>query len=127
MQAIVHYNYGSPDVLRCEEVQKPTAADDQVLIKVHAASANPADWHTMRADPFFIRLMGDGLLKPKHKILGIDVAGRVEAVGRNVEQFQPGDEVFGASKFGGFAEYVCAAEDRLQLKPTSKTFACLGF
>jgi len=113
MQAIVHYNYGSPDVFRCEEVQKPTAADDQVLIKVHAASANPADWHTMRADPFFIRLMGDGLLKPKHKILGIDVAGRVEAVGRNVEQFQPGDEVFGASKFGGFAEYVCAAEESL--------------
>ena len=122
MKAIVHYNFGSPDVLECEEVQKPTARDDEVLLKVHAASANPADWHTMRADPFFIRLMGDGLLKPKHKILGIDVAGRVEAVGRNVKEFQPGDEVFGASRFGGFAEYVCAREDRLQPKPTGTTF-----
>ncbi|MGB5891082.1 MAG: NAD(P)-dependent alcohol dehydrogenase [Thermoanaerobaculia bacterium] len=92
------------------------------MVKVHAASANPADWHTLRADPFFIRLMGDGLLKPKHKILGIDIAGRVEAVGRNVKQFRRGDEVFGASKFGGFAEYVCVTEDRLLLKPASMTF-----
>ena len=122
MKAIVHYNFGSPDVLECEEIQKPIARDDEVLIKVHAASANPADWHTLRADPFFIRLMGDGLLRPKNKILGIDVAGRVEAVGKNVKQFQPGDEVFGVSKFGGFAEYVCVREDRLQPKPTGTTF-----
>jgi NADPH:quinone reductase-like Zn-dependent oxidoreductase len=90
MKAIVHHKYGSPDVLKCEEVQKPTAGDDEVLVKVRAASVNPADWHTLRADPFLIRLMGDGLLKPKNKILGIDVAGQVEAVGRNVKQFQPG-------------------------------------
>jgi NADPH:quinone reductase-like Zn-dependent oxidoreductase len=122
MRAIVHYNYGSPDVLKCEEVQKPTAGDDEVLVKVRAASANPADWHTLRADPFLIRLMGDGFLKPKNKILGIDVAGQVEAVGRNVKEFQPGDAVFGASKYGGFAEYVCAREDRLVLKPPSTTF-----
>ena len=122
MKAIVHYKYGSPDVLKCEEVQKPTATDDEVLIKVHAASVNPLDWHTLRADPFFIRLMGDGLLKPKNKILGVDVAGQVEAVGRNVKEFRPGDAVFGTSKYGGFAEYVCAREDRLALKPPSTTF-----
>ena len=75
MKAIVHYNYGSPDVLKCEEIQKPTARDDEVLVKVHAASANPLDWHILRADPFFIRLIGNGLLKPKHKILGVDIAG----------------------------------------------------
>jgi NADPH:quinone reductase-like Zn-dependent oxidoreductase len=109
MRAIVHYNYGSPDVLQCEEVQKPTAGDDEVLVKVRAASVNPADWHTLRADPFLIRLMGDGLLKPKNKILGIDVAGQVEAVGRNVKEFQPGDEVFRTSKFGAFAG-MCASE-----------------
>ena len=76
----------------------------------------------MRADPFFLRLMGDGFLKPKHKVLGIDVAGQVETVGKNVRQFQPGDEVFGASTFGGFAEYACVREDRLQPKPTNATF-----
>ena len=121
-KAMVYYNYGSPDVLRCEEIQKPTARADEVVIEIHAASANPLDWRTLRADPFFIRLMGGGLLKPKNKILGVDIAGRVEAVGKNVKQFQPGDEVFGASKYGGFAEYVCAAENRLVLKPTSTTF-----
>ncbi len=121
MQAVVHDRYGPPDVLRCEEVQKPTARDDEVLVKVHAVSVNPADWHTLRADPWFIRLMGDGLLKPKHEILGIDIAGRVEAVGRNTKRFQPGDEVFGASKWGGFAEYACVAEDRLQPKPAGTT------
>ena len=87
MKAIVHYEYGSPDVLKFEEVQKPTAGDDEVLIRVQAASVNPADWHMLRADPFLIRLMGDGLLKPKNKILGIDVAGQVEAVGRSVKGF----------------------------------------
>ena len=91
MKAIVQYEYGSPDVLKCEEVQKPTAGDDEVLIRVHAASANPLDWRTLRADPFIIRLMGEGLLKPKNKILGVDVAGQVEAIGKNVREFQPGD------------------------------------
>jgi len=117
MKAMVHYDYGSPDVLKCEEVQKPTPGDDEVLIRVQAASVNPADWHMLRADPFLIRLMGDGLLKPKNKILGIDAAGQVEAVGRSVKEFQPGDAVFGTSQYGGFAEYVCAREDRLVLKP----------
>ena len=122
MKAIVRYEYGSPDVLKCEEVQKPAAGDDEVLIRVHAASANPLDWRTLRADPFFIRLMGEGLLKPKTKILGVDVAGRVEAIGKSVKEFQPGDAVFGTSNYGGFAEYVCALEDRLVPKPPGTTF-----
>jgi NADPH:quinone reductase-like Zn-dependent oxidoreductase len=122
MKAIVHYEYGSPDVLKFEEVQKPTAGDDEVLIRVQAVSANPADWHMLRGAPFLIRLMGEGLLKPKNKILGIDVAGQVEAVGRSVKEFQPGDAVFGTSQYGGFAEYVCAREDRLVLKPPGTSF-----
>jgi len=124
MKAIVYYNYGSPDVLKLEEIQKPTPSDDEVLIKVHAASVNAGDWRAVRADPFFIRL-GGGLLKPKNKMLGIDIAGRVEAVGRNVKQFQPGDEIFGDLYYAGlgaFAEYVCADENVLALKPTSMTF-----
>ena len=125
MKAIVYHNYGSPDVLELEEVQKPTAKDDEVLVKVHAASVNPLDWHLLRATPFFARLLV-GLLKPKRKILGADLAGRVEAVGRNVTQFQPGDEVFGdlftKLRLGTFAEYVCARENALALKPASITF-----
>ena len=122
MKAIVYHKYGPPDVLKLEEVEKPTPSDDEVLVKVHAASAGAWDWHTLRADPWFLRLMGGGLLKPKNKILGIDIAGRVEAVGRNVKQFQPGDEVFGDCGMGGFAEYVCARENALALKPVSMTF-----
>ena len=95
MKAIVYTQYGSPDVLQLKEVEKPTPKDDEVLIKVHAASVNESDWHFLSADMFLIRLMGGGLLKPKNTILGADIAGRVEAVGRNVKQFQPGDEVFG--------------------------------
>ncbi len=115
MKAIVYHKYGSPDVLELEEVEKPTPEEDEVLVKVHAASANPADWHLMRGEPFLARLTA-GLLKPKNKILGADIAGRVEAVGRNVKQFQPGDEVFGdisGCGWGGFAEYVCARENAL--------------
>ena len=111
MKAIVNEKYGSPDVLELKEVEKPTPKDNEVLIKVHAASANAADWHLLRGEPFLIRLMGFGLLKPKNNILGIDIAGRVEAVGRNVKQFQPGDEVFGDCGMGGFAEYVYASEN----------------
>jgi NADPH:quinone reductase-like Zn-dependent oxidoreductase len=122
MKAIVQHEYGPPDVLKCEEVPKPTPGDDEVLIRVHAASANPLDWRTLRADPFFLRLMGDGILKPKDKILGVDVAGTVEAVGRNVKEFQPGDAVFGTSESGCFAEYVCARVDRLAPKPQRTTF-----
>ncbi len=93
MKAIVYTKYGSPDVLQLKEVEKPTPKDDEVLIKVHTASANPLDWHHMRGAPFLVRLV-DGLQKPKNPMLGADIAGRVEAVGRNVKQFQPGDEVF---------------------------------
>ena len=120
MKAIVYYNYGSPDVLKCEEIEKPTAGDNEVLIKVRAASVNPADWHFMRGTPYFIRILA-GLLKPKDTRLGVDVAGQVEAVGRNVTQFKPGDEVFGACR-GAFAEYVCASESALAMKPVNVTF-----
>src|SRR3989304_1002357 len=121
MKAIVYHKYGSPDVLELKEVEKPTPKDDEVLIKVHAASVNAYDWHFLTADIFLIRLMGGGLLKPKDTRLGADIAGRVEAVGRNVKQFQPGDEVFGMVR-GGFAEYACATEDALGLKPVNLSF-----
>ena len=128
MKAIVYEKYGPPDVLHLKEVEKPALKDNEVLIKVHAASANPADWHLMRGEPFLARLEA-GLLKPKYKILGCDIAGQVEAVGRNVTQFQPGDEVFGevfgdisVNGLGGFAEHACASEDALALKPASMTF-----
>jgi NADPH:quinone reductase-like Zn-dependent oxidoreductase len=124
MKAIICTKYGPPEVLKLEEVPKPAPRDDEVLVKVQAASVNAADWHILRADPFLMRLLF-GLLKPKHKILGADVAGRVEAVGGNVEQFQPGDEVFGDISgygWGGFAEYVCAPENALALKPAGMTF-----
>jgi len=121
MKAIVYYSYGSPDVLKCEEIEKPTAGDNEVLIKVRAASVNPLDWRLMRGKPLFVRLAIGGLRKPKITRLGVDLAGQVEAVGRNVTQFQPGDEVFGACH-GAFAEYVCAIEDKLALKPANISF-----
>jgi NADPH:quinone reductase-like Zn-dependent oxidoreductase len=122
MKAIVRDEYGSPDVLRCEEIPKPIPGDDEVLIRVRTASVNPLDWHTLRAVPFFLRFMGDGILKPKNRQLGVDVAGEVEAVGRNVQSFRPGDAVFGACDFRGFAEYACVPEGRLAPKPTGATF-----
>ena len=135
MKAIVYHNYGSPDVLELKEVEKPTPKDDEVLIKVQAASVNPLDWHFLRGTPFFARL-AMGLLRPKRKILGADLAGRVEAVGGNVKQFQPGDEIFGSKFSYGFigvlAEYACVTENALVLKPASTTFeeaagrACSG-
>ena len=121
MKAIVCTQYGPPDVLQFTEVAKPTPKDDEVLIKIHAASVNPIDSYLMRGPLFFLPMIG-GLLKPKHKIPGCDIAGRVEAVGRNVKQFQPGDQVFGATSGGGFAEYVCAIEDKLALKPANLSF-----
>jgi len=121
LKAIVRTKYGSPDVLRLQEIDKPDPMDNQVLVRVHAASVNPLDWHILRGEPFLVRLMGFGLLKPKHQILGADMAGRVEAVGKNVIQFKAGDEVFGSS-MGGFAEYACVREDKLVLKPTAMTF-----
>jgi NADPH:quinone reductase-like Zn-dependent oxidoreductase len=121
MKAIVYHKYGSPDVLQFKDVEKPTPKDDEVLIKVYAASVNKYDWHFLTADIFLIRLTGGGLLKPKDTRLGADVAGRVEAVGRNVKQFQPDDEVFGMIQ-GGFAEYACAPENALALKPANSSF-----
>jgi len=125
MKAIVYTKYGPPDVLQLKEVEKPTPKDNEVLVKVHAASVNDWDWGLLRGKPFVNRLVVSGLLKPKIKTIGCDIAGRVEAVGRNVKQFQPGDEVFGDMSgcgFGGFAEYVCAGENALALKPASMTF-----
>ena len=120
MKAVVYHAYGSPDVLRYEEVEKPTAGDDEVLIKVRAASINPLDWHFLRGTPYMVRMMA-GLRKPKVTRLGVDVAGQVEAIGRNVTEFKPGDEVFGSCR-GAFAEYVCASESVLVRKPDNVTF-----
>ncbi|MGA2606375.1 MAG: NAD(P)-dependent alcohol dehydrogenase [Terriglobia bacterium] len=121
MKAIVYTQYGPPDVLQFKEVATPVPADDEVLIKIYAASVNPRDRYFMRG-LLLLRLITGGLRTPKHKILGSEIAGRVEAVGREVKQFQPGDEVFGGVGFGGFAEYVCAIEDRLALKPANISF-----
>jgi len=126
MKAIVCTKYGSPDVLQLQEVPKPAPQDDEVLIRVYAASVNARDWRFIRAKPFFIRLVPGGFLQPKNKILGADLAGRVEAIGSNVKQFQPGDEVFGylpsATGRDTFAEYVCANETAITLKPANLTF-----
>jgi NADPH:quinone reductase-like Zn-dependent oxidoreductase len=119
MKAIVRTQYGPPEVLQFTEVEKPTPKDNEVLIKLYAASVNPMDLFSMRGAPL-IRLI-PGLRTPKHLVLGCDIAGRVEGVGGHVKQFQPGDEVFGVTGFdgGGFAEYVCAIEDKLALKPAN--------
>jgi NADPH:quinone reductase-like Zn-dependent oxidoreductase len=119
MKAIVYYNYGPPDVLKYEEIKKPTAGDDEVLVRVRAASVNPLDWHFMRGTPYFVRIM-TGLRRPKVTRLGVDVAGQVEAVGRNVTQFKPSDEVFGTCR-GAFAEYACTSESALVMKPDNVT------
>src|SRR5512132_3011722 len=124
MKAIVYTEYGSPDVLQLKEVAKPNPKDDEVLVKVFAVSANAADLHLLRADPFLIRL-SSGLLKPKNEILGSDITGRVETVGSNAKLFKPGDEVFGdisGCGWGGFAEYVCVSETALALKPANLSF-----
>jgi NADPH:quinone reductase-like Zn-dependent oxidoreductase len=123
VKAIVCTEYGSPDVLQLKEVPKPTPDDDKVLVKIHAASVNAADLETLRG-VFIVRMAAP--FRPMYKILGSDIAGRVEAVGRNVKQFQPGDEVWGDLSFphglGGFAEYVCVTENALAPKPASMTF-----
>src|SRR5918998_1442040 len=122
MKAIVYTKYGPPDVLQLKEVAKPAPRDDEVLIKVQAVSVNRSDWEGLRGKPLYARI--GGLLKPRHQILGSDVAGRVEMAGRNIRRFRPGDEVFGdiLGRLGGFAEYVCARESALALKPVSMTF-----
>jgi NADPH:quinone reductase-like Zn-dependent oxidoreductase len=121
VKAIVRTEYGSPDLLRLQEIDKPEPTDNQVLVKVCAASVNPIDWHLLRGVPFLIRLLGFGLFKPKQQVLGIDLAGRVEAVGKDVTKFKTGDEVYGAG-IGSFAEYSYARENRLALKPANLTF-----
>jgi len=124
MKAMVYTKYGAPEVLHLTEVEQPTPKDDEVLIKVVAAALNAADWHLLRGDPFLFR-MESGLSKPKRPILGADVAGRVEAVGKNVTQFKRGDAVYGdlsGSGLGGFAEFVCAPVGVLALKPASISF-----
>ncbi len=125
MKGIVYTEYGPPDVLQLKEVEEPTPKDNEVLIRIHAASIVWANLALVRGKPFLVRLAGGGLLNPKHKIPGGDVAGRVESVGRNVKQFQPGDEVFGDlgdDGFGAFAEYVSAPEYALAPKPANMTW-----
>jgi NADPH:quinone reductase-like Zn-dependent oxidoreductase len=122
MKAIVYTQYGPPETLQLEDVAKATPKDDEVLIKVRAVSVNRSDWEGLRGKPLYARI--GGLLKPRHQRLGSDIAGRVEMAGSNIWRFQPGDEVFGdiLPRLGGFAEYVCARESALALKPPSMTF-----
>jgi len=120
MRAIVYHRYGPPEVLQLQEVEKPVPADDEVLVRVRAASANPLDWHFMRGEPRIMRLM-TGLTKPRLARLGVDAAGVVEAAGRGVTAFEPGDEVFGAFR-GAFAEYACTRARAVSKKPVNVTF-----
>lgn len=121
MKAIVQERFGPPDVLRFADIDQPEVGADDVLIRVHAAALNPADWHILRGDPYVARLMGIGLTKPKTPVAGSDAAGVVEKVGANVRVLRPGDEVFGFVR-GAFAEYACAAQDKVAPKPASLTF-----
>lgn len=124
MKAFIVRSYGSPDVLDLQDVDKPEPADDEVLVRVRATSVNPYDWHGMRGEPVVARLLiGElGLRRPKLRILGCDMAGQVEATGRNVTAFRPGDDVFALLVQGGFAEYVCVREDLLAPKPANLTY-----
>src|SRR5918999_5807065 len=130
MKAIVQEKYGSPDdVLNLKDIDKPTVKEDEVLVRVHVASVHPDVWHVVRGLPYFLRIVGAGLLRPKNSVPGTDVAGHVESVGKNVRQFQQGDEVFGETikgyqwtNGGAYAEYVPVPEDSLALKPANITF-----
>lgn len=123
MRAVIRDSYGPPDVLSLLEVEKPIPKDNEILMKVHSASVNRADSHGLRGTPFMARIILGGLIKPKVKILGYDFSGQVEAVGRNVTKFQPGDEVFGTNKVGGgFAEYLSVVEDLILIKPPNVSF-----
>ncbi|MCL4126647.1 UNVERIFIED_CONTAM: hypothetical protein GTU68_044573 [Idotea baltica] len=121
MKAIAHDTYGEAEVLELRDVPVPEAGDDEVLVRVHAAGVDAGVWHLMTGLPYAVRLAGYGLRAPKHKVRGMDLAGRVEAVGSNVTQFQIGDEVFGTAD-GSYAEYATTSEDLLALKPTNLTF-----
>jgi NADPH:quinone reductase-like Zn-dependent oxidoreductase len=120
MKAIVQYEYGPPDVLELKEIDKPVVKENDVLVRVHAAALHAGDWVVMRGVPYIMR-PAIGLRKPTKSVVGFDVAGQVEAVGKNVKQFQPGDEVFGTC-MGTCAEYACAAEDKFLPKPANLTF-----
>jgi NADPH:quinone reductase-like Zn-dependent oxidoreductase len=123
MKAIVYHEYGSPDVLELKDIDKPLVKANEVLVRVHAASLNRLDWHLMRGSPYISRLQA-GLRKPKDSVLGADVAGPVEAVGKHVTKFQPGDEVFGSlfgHGFGAFAEYISASASWNSNRPTSRS------
>jgi hypothetical protein len=120
MKAIVHEIYGPPEVLELKDIAKPSIGDDDVLLRVHAAGLDPSVWHLMTGLPYLVRIMGYGLRKPKTSVRGSDVAGVVEAVGKNVSQFRPGDEVFGTCR-GAFAEYASARADTLLPKPANLT------
>ncbi len=121
MKAIVQDMYGSPDVLELREIDKPVVGGDEVLVRVHAAGVDQGVWHLTAGLPYLVRVAGVGLRAPKNPVRGVDVAGRVEAVGENVTRFGPGDEVFGTCR-GSFAEYACAGADRLVPKPANLTF-----
>lgn len=121
MKAMMYHRYGSPDVLQMREVETPTPQEDEVLVKIHASAVNPLDWHIMRAQPMMSRF-ASGLFKPKRPILGADIAGVVEKVGNKVTRFKVGDAVFGDIGAGGFAEYACAKEHLLVLKPAHVPF-----
>ena len=121
MKAIVQDMYGSPDVLELREIDTPVVGDDEVLVRVQAAGVDQGVWHLMAGLPYLVRVAGVGLRAPKNPVRGVDVAGRVEAVGENVTRFEPGDEVFGTCR-DSFAEYACAGADRLVPKPANLTF-----
>jgi NADPH:quinone reductase-like Zn-dependent oxidoreductase len=120
MKAIVYDEYGSPDVAELRDVEMPVVGDDDVLVRIRAASVNPLDWHFLKGTPYLLRMQA-GMRSPKNNRLGVDLAGEVEAVGKNIIEFKPGDEVFGGST-GSFAEYVCASEKEVALKPTNMSF-----
>jgi NADPH:quinone reductase-like Zn-dependent oxidoreductase len=120
VKAIIRDTYGSVDILRLRDVEEPVAGDGDVLVRVHAAGVDPGVWHLMTGLPYLVRAFGFGIRKPRSRLLGEDLAGRVEAVGANVTRFRPGDEVFGTCD-GSFAEYACAREDRFALRPTNLT------
>ena len=126
MKAVIYEKYGPPDVLEYREVERPTVTEDSILVKIHASSMNAVDWHIRSGTPFMARLMGGSaktlFMKPKFHISGTDFAGKIESVGKNVEQFKNGDEVFGVVKAGAHAEYICVSETDVALKPVNMTW-----
>src|SRR5687768_17393406 len=124
MKAVVYTKYGPPEVLQVKEVLKPTPTDDEVLVRIHAVSLNRSDWEALIGKPLYTRV--GGIRRPRRHVLGTDIAGEVEAVGKNITRFQPGDEVYGdimwSTGGGGFAEYVCTRESALVLKPAGMTY-----